>query len=78
MLKDPLALDIDGGIFAIWVHDVEGGPPVPENPLRDEIKDIPEEAFVPSPNAARARMRTAKIVCLRRHGFRQQLNSEVA
>jgi hypothetical protein len=48
---------------------------VPENPLARLIADTPETTFLVSRNAAIARMRTARIVCLRRHFDRQNLRT---
>lgn len=72
------SLDIDQATRAILIHKRDGGPAVPENPLARLIADSAETTMLPSRNAALARMRTARIVALRRHFDRTHLNSEVA
>lgn len=78
MSKLVLELDIDAAARAIRVHKDLSGPAVPENPLARLIADTPEMDTRLARKDILARMRTARIVALRRHFDRTHLNSEVA
>lgn len=67
-------LDIDAALHAIRVHDRDGGPRVPENPLGRLIPEMPDQVQVPTRKAALARMHTARIAQLRSIFLRKHLN----
>jgi hypothetical protein len=68
-------LDLDDAQHAIYVHEELAGPDVPENPLARLVPKTPDSPMLVSRAAAIARMRTARIVCLRRHFDRQNLRT---
>jgi hypothetical protein len=76
MRKPDLSLDIDAAVQAIRVHDRDGGPSVPENPLGRLIADTPDQVQLPSRRAVLARMRTARIAQLKSIFMRQHLDEK--